>query len=173
VSTDLRIEIRDLVQKAVNLLGSPEVAIDDQHGPKVYSQYLKSLLAAPSAQVVPPAPVNRRSLQHKSKSAPASPNREHVEYENTRASTQQPQPTPKPTVLMSPPPEPVNSFDVFQTGVAGMDMYNAFSVGAGPSEYNSMSVSDWRSSQLAIDEDLREMLSWGQSDVNINDLRGQ
>ena len=46
-----KVEIRDLVQKIVDLLGSPEVAIDDRHGPKLYSRFLESLLSSPAASL--------------------------------------------------------------------------------------------------------------------------
>ncbi|KAI5992997.1 hypothetical protein EDD15DRAFT_2268871 [Pisolithus albus] len=40
-----REEIRILVQEAVDLLGSPEVAIDERHAPMLYSRFLAGLLA--------------------------------------------------------------------------------------------------------------------------------
>lgn len=40
-----RKEIRTLVQEAVDLLGSPEVAIDERHAPMLYSRFLAGLLA--------------------------------------------------------------------------------------------------------------------------------
>ncbi|KAI6125630.1 hypothetical protein EDD16DRAFT_1557742 [Pisolithus croceorrhizus] len=40
-----REEIRTLVQEAVDLLGSPEVAIDERHAPMLYSRFLAGLLA--------------------------------------------------------------------------------------------------------------------------------
>lgn len=39
-----RDEIRQKVQRMINLLGSPEVAIDDHHSPKLYSRFLQGLL---------------------------------------------------------------------------------------------------------------------------------
>lgn len=44
-----RQEIRTLVQEAVDLLGAPEVYVDDKHGPKLFSRFLAGLLAAQSA----------------------------------------------------------------------------------------------------------------------------
>ena len=40
-----RQEIRTLVQEAVDLLGAPEVVVDDKHGPKLFSRFLAGLLA--------------------------------------------------------------------------------------------------------------------------------
>lgn len=60
LSLQKRHEIRQLVQRVVDLLGSNEIAIDDRHGPKLYSKFLRNLLAAPMARVepvlTPPAP---------------------------------------------------------------------------------------------------------------------
>ncbi|KAH7884540.1 hypothetical protein F5I97DRAFT_1468711 [Phlebopus sp. FC_14] len=41
-----RVAIRTLVQEAVDLLGAPEVALDDKHGPKLFSRFLADLLAS-------------------------------------------------------------------------------------------------------------------------------
>lgn len=43
-----RQEIRTLVQEAVDLLGAPEVFVDDKHGPKLFSRFLAGLLATQS-----------------------------------------------------------------------------------------------------------------------------
>ncbi|PCH42434.1 hypothetical protein WOLCODRAFT_120564 [Wolfiporia cocos MD-104 SS10] len=51
LSRTQRVEIRDLVQRVIDLLGSPEVAVDDRHGPKLYSRFLSGLLSMPNAQI--------------------------------------------------------------------------------------------------------------------------
>jgi len=51
-----RHEIRTMVQRVIDLLGSPEVAIDERHGPKMYSRFLKNLLATPMARTNPSSP---------------------------------------------------------------------------------------------------------------------
>jgi hypothetical protein len=56
LTPETRVEIRALVQKVVDLLGSPEVAIDDRHGPKLYSRFLEKLLAKPMARLDPMSP---------------------------------------------------------------------------------------------------------------------
>lgn len=35
----------------IDLLGSPEVAIDDRHGPKLYARFLQCLLSTPMARI--------------------------------------------------------------------------------------------------------------------------
>ncbi|KAJ7707789.1 hypothetical protein B0H17DRAFT_1034038 [Mycena rosella] len=51
VTTDKRQEIHGLVKNVINLLASPDVSIDDKHGPNLYARFLKGLLAAPLARV--------------------------------------------------------------------------------------------------------------------------
>ncbi|KAI0926056.1 hypothetical protein AcV5_008620 [Taiwanofungus camphoratus] len=51
LSRDQRAEIRHLVEQVIALLGSPEVAIDDRHGPKLYASFLQGLLATPMARL--------------------------------------------------------------------------------------------------------------------------
>ncbi|KAF7791677.1 hypothetical protein EIP86_002700 [Pleurotus ostreatoroseus] len=51
ISMQQRIEIREKVEQIVELLGSPEVSIDDRHGPKLYSRFLQGLLATPAASL--------------------------------------------------------------------------------------------------------------------------
>ncbi|KAF9236712.1 hypothetical protein BU15DRAFT_63760 [Melanogaster broomeanus] len=48
-TNERRKEIRTLVQEAVDLLGAPEVVVDDKHGPKLFSRFLAGLLASQSA----------------------------------------------------------------------------------------------------------------------------
>lgn len=52
-SVERRKEIRTLVQEAVDLLGSSDVAIDEKHAPSLYSRFLAGLLASMTAD--PPA----------------------------------------------------------------------------------------------------------------------
>ncbi|GBE88352.1 hypothetical protein SCP_1301670 [Sparassis crispa] len=60
ITREQRIEIRDHVQRVIDLLGSPEVGIDDRHGPKLYSLFLKGLLATPMARIDhSPGSINR------------------------------------------------------------------------------------------------------------------
>ncbi|KAG6843413.1 hypothetical protein H0H93_001113, partial [Arthromyces matolae] len=58
-----RLEIRETVQKVVDLLSSPEIAIDDRNGPGLYAKFIKSLLAAPMAQVDPTSPPPPRRVR--------------------------------------------------------------------------------------------------------------
>ena len=40
-----------MVEEVADFLGSPDVAIDDRHGPKMYSRFLKGLLETPLATI--------------------------------------------------------------------------------------------------------------------------
>ncbi|KAJ7475781.1 hypothetical protein FB451DRAFT_1366476 [Mycena latifolia] len=51
VTTDKRQEIHGLVKNVIDLLASPDVSIDEKHGPNLYARFLKNLLAAPLAKV--------------------------------------------------------------------------------------------------------------------------
>jgi hypothetical protein len=56
LSMEQRVEIRSLVQQVVDLLGSPDVAIDDRHGPKLYARFLKGLLSSSVVKGNTPSP---------------------------------------------------------------------------------------------------------------------
>lgn len=60
LTREQRVEARGLVQQVVDVLGSPEVALDDGHYPKLYSRFLKGLLDTPMADVDRPVPIITR-----------------------------------------------------------------------------------------------------------------
>jgi hypothetical protein len=102
-----RSEIRELVQRVIDLLGSPEIAIDDRHGPKLYSKFLKGLLAAPMAKLDPSSP-GAPPKSHKSRplQTPLPPHSE--------ISFSVDHPSPSTTGSLSPAPrEAALSFDTF------------------------------------------------------------
>ncbi|KAI0694595.1 hypothetical protein BC835DRAFT_1274282 [Cytidiella melzeri] len=104
VSREQRLEIRDKVEKVADLLGSPEVAVDDRHGPKLYSSFLKSLLAAPVAQVDRPPMLSKRAS---AKSKSASPVSQKTELYDDARGLKMVQSTPvspaPPRTSLSPP----------------------------------------------------------------------
>jgi len=113
------VEIRGLVQKVIDLLGSPEVAIDDRHGPKLYSRFLEKLLAKPMARldpVSPPAAANAalpRIKQRPPKSSSGqTPDPAAGAFEIP--TTVYNHPSPSTSSSLSPPPtEAALSFDSF------------------------------------------------------------
>lgn len=56
-----RQESYNLIQRVIDALGSPEIAVDDRHGPKLYSKLLTGLLA--TVKLDAPYP-GRRGLSH-------------------------------------------------------------------------------------------------------------
>ncbi|KAG8213378.1 hypothetical protein J3R82DRAFT_11872 [Butyriboletus roseoflavus] len=57
-----RQEIRTLVQEAVDLLGAPEVFVDDKHGPKLFSRFLAGLLATQSVNPDKLSPLSSKTM---------------------------------------------------------------------------------------------------------------
>ncbi|KAI0683199.1 hypothetical protein C8T65DRAFT_685468 [Cerioporus squamosus] len=51
IPRETRVEIRSMVEEVSDFLGSPDIAIDDRHGPKMYSRFLKGLLETPLATI--------------------------------------------------------------------------------------------------------------------------
>ncbi|KZT00764.1 uncharacterized protein LAESUDRAFT_764298 [Laetiporus sulphureus 93-53] len=112
LSRDKRIEIRNLVQRVIDLLGSPKVAIDDRHGPKLYARFLHGLLSTPIARIDhSPASlrrdgVSRRSTKHSSASSGTSSARQSLSPPPPVSNTSSPKAftphTPPPTVTHAP-----------------------------------------------------------------------
>lgn len=108
LSREQRVEIKDLVQRVIDLLGSPEVAIDDRHGPKLYARFLQGLLATPMARIDhSPSSLKRDGRRSKTTSTASSPShastsaRQSLSPTPGSTSTQSsPKPhTPPPTLL--------------------------------------------------------------------------
>ncbi|KDR76303.1 hypothetical protein GALMADRAFT_67889 [Galerina marginata CBS 339.88] len=126
LNPETRTEIRSLVQKVINLLGSPAVAIDERHGPKLYSRFLEKLLAKPMARSDPfspgsaanaPLPQVRslpKPLRSKSGSGPAPDSNASGTFDVTIPSTVYNHPSPSTSNSLSPPAtESALSFDTF------------------------------------------------------------
>jgi hypothetical protein len=96
-----------MVQSVIDLLGSPQIAIDDRHGPKLYSKFLKGLLASPLARLDPSSPTG---ASHKARRPKPSP--EPSSSGHSYAVVDHPSPTT--SASLSPPPrETALSFDTF------------------------------------------------------------
>ncbi|CDO74907.1 hypothetical protein BN946_scf184988.g14 [Trametes cinnabarina] len=61
IPRETRVELRQLVEEVAEFLGSPDVAVDDRHGPKLYSRFLKGLLETPLASIDHPPHVLKRA----------------------------------------------------------------------------------------------------------------
>ena len=105
----------------IDLLGSPEVAIDDRHGPKLYARFLQCLLSTPMARIDhspsslrrDPAAPRRSKTASSTASSPSHPSnstRQSLSPAPVSTSTQSspkpytPSPTLPPTTSNSPSP---------------------------------------------------------------------
>ena len=131
LTQEQREKIRAKVQSVVDLLA--EIAIDDRHGPKLYSRFLEKLLARPMAKLDPtsPNPSSNSSPPPPSRVKPSRPTRPFhvngqapsfktpVDYNNFIRDC----PSPTTSSSLSPPPtEAALSFDQFAP-VGGIDPF--------------------------------------------------
>jgi hypothetical protein len=155
VSREQRLEIRDRVEKVANLLGSPEVAVDDRHGPKLYSSFLKSLLAAPVARVDrPPVLQKRSSAKSKSVSPTIQKNELHDEMHAAKVAQSTPvTPAPLRPSLSPPPPLAMQP----AVGPSNVD-YPGLLPGLGM-DMSVPDVSDFFSAPLPFDTELLQSMT--------------
>ena len=96
-----RIEIREKVQQIIDLLGSPEVAIDDHHSPKLYSRFLAGLLAKPATKL-DRSPSSTQPLKSKSE----SPTTQKIELQDAAGTVVRQSRSSPPSTRPSMSPEP-------------------------------------------------------------------
>ena len=72
LSSDQRAEIVRTIERAIDFLGSPEIGVDDRHGPRLYSRFLRGLF---DHVKTPPAknPRSRSKRKVSGQAAPANP----------------------------------------------------------------------------------------------------
>jgi len=115
-----------LVKKTVDHLASPDIAVDNRHGPKLYAKFLEGLLAAPIARSDSAESTIRKRVSRKLKSC-TSQSPEPVDVQATTSSGLTA--TPQTTHLVersSPSPKPSRaalSFDLFAPILAGCDPF--------------------------------------------------
>lgn len=51
LTRDERVQIHRLINDLIEVLSSPEIIIDDRHGPKLWSRFLQGMLDTPTAQI--------------------------------------------------------------------------------------------------------------------------
>jgi hypothetical protein len=56
ISRDQRKEMRELVQKVIAHLNSPDIVVDERHAPKLYAKFLQGLIDTPMAKLDPTSP---------------------------------------------------------------------------------------------------------------------
>jgi hypothetical protein len=145
-----------MVQKVINLLGSPEIAIDDRHGPKLYSKFLKGLLAAPMARSESSSPSGgvHKARKPKSSARTAGPLPSRISYPVDH-------PSPSTSASLSPPPrEAALSFDTFAP-VGAIDPFAPEFAGSGSQSYligtddgTPLNMSDFFQPPLPFDENV-------------------
>lgn len=166
----MRVEIRSLVQKVIDLLSAPDIAVDDRHGPKLYAKFLKNLLAKPLARIDPApgsaenaTPPRARSKPVKTPSGgeystPPTSAGSHARFPSASGSVFH-APSPATSGSLSPPPaESLTDFNNFRP-VGGIDPYapdapimNAYDMGAGGGDYAM--GSDFFQPALPFDQDI-------------------
>ncbi|PPQ69168.1 hypothetical protein CVT26_003542 [Gymnopilus dilepis] len=104
LTPETRTHIRGLVQKVIDLLGSPAVAIDERHGPKLYSRFLEKLLSRPMARIDPLSPGSAANA-----ALPSVPTRSNT-YPNANKTRR-----PKSTPSAAQTPDPFTTFEIPQT----------------------------------------------------------
>jgi hypothetical protein len=171
------LEVRGLVEKVADLLGSTEIAIDDRHGPKLYSRFLKGLLATAMARVDTLSPngmVNTNSLpQRRPVRKPKSGSERSFDlppaYKSNSAS-----PSASSTGSLPPPPADaildafasVTNVDPFSTAQSRYANQSALLSQANPAP--TTNVNDWFPTPLPFDSELLQSMQsvqdsvWGQ-----------
>jgi hypothetical protein len=120
-----------LIRKTIDHLGSPDIAVDNRHGPKIYARFLEGLIATSLVKV------DLAPNEHKSSESP--PHKKTSRRPKSASSSQSPEPerhlevptvTPPSIVAAgvrsSPSPKPSHaalSFDMFAPMLAGADPF--------------------------------------------------
>ncbi|KAG6876221.1 hypothetical protein C0993_004878 [Termitomyces sp. T159_Od127] len=161
-----RLEIRETVQKVIDLLGSPEVSIDDRHGPGLSARFLKGLLAAPMAQVdlMSPPPSRRARVSPSSTASYIAP--------SSRSTSSSLSPAPRQEALSFESFAPVGPMDPFAPSNNGVSNSLALHIGG---EDGSTLQSDFLQPPLPFDDAiLHTNFNWNTFEGSLDmDYRAQ
>ncbi|KIK96922.1 hypothetical protein PAXRUDRAFT_32093 [Paxillus rubicundulus Ve08.2h10] len=116
-SYERRKGIHTLVQEAVDLLGAPEVVVDDKHGPKLFSRFLAGLLASQSTNTEMPSIESIKSINGRRPSAKSKgKNTYHFGLGPASSYSESPSPAQRPIHLDHPSPDSsaIQPSDLFQ-----------------------------------------------------------
>ncbi|KAI0661577.1 hypothetical protein C8Q70DRAFT_664218 [Cubamyces menziesii] len=155
IPRETRVEFRHLVEEVADFLGSPDVAVDDRHGPKLYARFLKGLLETPLASVdQSPSALKRatRPLAH----SPATPD----------SGSDRPDSSPMPhTPLSVPPPSAGGQPGVKeeethfgQTSPADSQMFDGLDLGYPEEPTQTINGSEFYSPPLPFDHELLQSM---------------
>jgi hypothetical protein len=170
-----RINIQTKVQSVIDLLGSPDIAVDDRHGPKLYSRFLQKLLARPMAKLDPTSPGSLSNAFLPSRVKASRPTdlffgnghapdaKTYVDYNNFASDY----PSPTTSSSLSPlPTEAALSFDQFAP-VGGIDPFvsNMGVTSSDPSNTSSL-LGELLQPSLPFDDDIMQSMQ-SMSDPNV------
>ncbi|KAL0572188.1 hypothetical protein V5O48_009783, partial [Marasmius crinis-equi] len=134
----LRTDIRRRVQSTIDYLGSPQVGMDEKHGPKMYAKFLKTLLASPLVSSGGDI-TRRKSAKLKSPVSTTSDASNH--FNQSAGGSASNHPSPSTSYSLSPPPShEAMSFDQFAPSHGSADPFApspSFSAGAGSSQFDA------------------------------------
>ncbi|KAL1949311.1 hypothetical protein VTO73DRAFT_8192 [Trametes versicolor] len=144
IPRDTRIEIRTMVEEVANFLGSPEVAVDDRHGPKLYSRFLKGLLEMPLAHIDHSPTALKRSMKPL---APATPS------PDSRPGSSSPMP-PTPVHVPAPPLPQQSGVKEEQRFAQDSQMFDGLDLGYPDSQGQPINAAELYSPPLPFDHEL-------------------
>lgn len=157
-------------------MGSPEIAIDDRHGPKLYSRFLKGLLATPMARVDTLSPSGMMNTNSLPQQRPAQ-NQKSASEQSFDLAPAHKSTSASPSISSSaslPPPSADAVLDAFAS-VAGVNpssttqsQYTDQSLLSQIDTAPATNISDWFPTPLPFDLDLLQSMQsvqdsvWGQ-----------
>ena len=158
LSPEKRLDIRNKVQRVIDLLSSPDIAIDNSHGPKLYAKFLKGLLASPMTRLESQSPATStsglpRSRSNRKPKLMTSPS-------SSDAAILSSSPTAPIRSSLSPPPNgDALSFENFAPLRGAVDPFaNGTQVGTSTQNAMGLEMSDLFNPPLSIDTQIMENL---------------
>jgi hypothetical protein len=126
IDASKRTAIRSRVQSVIDFFSSPEIAIDNRHGPKLYARFLKGLLASPMV-AEPNSPGYSKQPRRRSNrlKAASSQNGESPEFSSNGFSQTYEHASPATTThsLSPPPSHGAMSFEQFAPSGGAIDPF--------------------------------------------------
>ncbi|KAI0321788.1 hypothetical protein OF83DRAFT_189903 [Amylostereum chailletii] len=169
LTPEQREHITKIVQRAVDFLSSPDIFIDDRHGPRLYSRFISGLLDHVKNQPAVAAGRTRQRLSKLHSVAPSqSRSQSHGEQEQTRT---HPQTTHALSEYYPPlPPRASTPFDHFAISIE-VNHFTAASAPADQQLYNprAMDASTFFNSPLPFDNEMLQSMQSVSSLENMHD----
>ncbi|KAI0370391.1 hypothetical protein BV20DRAFT_1074886 [Pilatotrama ljubarskyi] len=151
IPRETRVEIRQLVEEVADFLGSSDVAVDERHGPKLYSRFLKGLLETPLASIDHSPNALKRSTKPLAPS-PSTP--------DSRPGSSSPMP-PTPVNVPQPPPEQTGAKEpqhFGQISSADAQMFEGLELGYPDQHGQMIDSTELYSPPLPFDHDLLQSM---------------